>query len=80
LEREDPTAAWGGRRWPDTRGHAVSDATKKESAAALSRGCWASGRSRPKWRSGTRAEATGRLGPKRTQIKWPGAGEGTRPR
>jgi hypothetical protein len=35
LEREDPTAAWGGRRWPDMRGHAVSDATEKESAAAL---------------------------------------------
>jgi hypothetical protein len=27
-------APWGGRRWSNTRGPAVSDATEKESAAA----------------------------------------------
>jgi hypothetical protein len=40
--------SWEGRRWPDMRGHVVSDATEKEGATALSRGCWASGQIRPK--------------------------------
>jgi hypothetical protein len=38
----------GRKKTPDRWGHAVSDATEKEGAAVLSRGCWASDRIRPK--------------------------------
>jgi hypothetical protein len=53
------------------RVHAVSDATKKEGVASLSRDCWASGRSWPK-RGTARARrqwATGKEEATRAAVK-----------
>jgi hypothetical protein len=67
------------RRRRLTRRATLSAMQLRRKARQLSRaGCWASGRSRPKRRSGTRVGATGRLGPKRTQIRRSSVGEGTR--